>query len=109
VSIGRAPPVRLSALCRGARSEALAMARDALGDAGLFVTDVQLYSDLAACLTFEGEAPGLARLAARFELDAESLAGLEQGPSTGEVVGTLALTFAQGQGDLRHEKPAVPG
>ena len=110
----RVPPLRLSVVCPGSRAAGLAAARDALSDAGFFVTDAQLYSDLAACLTFEGVGAGLVPLTRALEtgglqLDDESRVRLAGADSRVDVQGTLALTLATGTGDLRHEKPAVPG
>jgi hypothetical protein len=108
----RGGPLRLSVVCRGERVDGLSAARDALSDAGFFVTDAQLFSDLAACLTFEGPADALDALirgldAAGCAPDPSNIA--QPAPTEGEVRGTLALTFARGTGNLRHEKPAVPG
>jgi hypothetical protein len=106
--------LRLSVVCPGSRASGLSAARDALSDAGFSVTDAQLYSDLAACLTFEGAGEGLVALSQALEtsglrLDEESRLRLAGASRRMDLQGTLALTFATGTGDLRHEKPAVPG
>ena len=113
-----ATPVRLalSAIVRGERHAGLSAARDAIGATGGWVLDVELFGDMAACLRLEvpsasGPALGEALDAGGVDLDAESravLAGLAA-HAPADAPGTLSLTFAQGTGDLRLTKPAVPG
>lgn len=113
-------PVRrrltLHALVPGDRHEALSRTRDAISDSGGWVTEVHLYSDLAACLALEVPATAGPALAARLldaeiRLDAASKVELESLPTHApeDVPATLELSFATGRGELRHELPAVPG
>jgi hypothetical protein len=113
-----ATPIRLalSAIVRGERHAGLSAARDAIGATGGWVLDVELFGDMAACLRLEvpsGSAVALAEALAAggVDLDAPSRAVLADLASHADIdaPGTLSLTFAQGRGDLRLTKPAVPG
>jgi hypothetical protein len=107
--------LQLTAIARGDRDATTQRVRDAFGAAGVFITDVHLFAGLQTVLTFEaaperlfalGEA--LSRCGA--ELDAESRDALrEASRAASDVEGTLALVFAHGDPDLRHDVPAVPG
>lgn len=108
--------VELHGVVAGERHAALSRARDAISEAGGWVTEVHLYSDLAACLLLEVPAAAGGRLAERLDtaglgLDRASRVRLEALPShaPADVPATLELTFATGRGDLRREIPAVPG
>ncbi len=107
--------VQLEAVWRGERHAGLDAATAALSAAGGWLLDVNLYSDLSACLRFEVPAASVSALAAALDAaglsqDAEGRARLlEAFAPMGDRGGTLVLHFATGRGDLRHEKPAVPG
>ncbi len=106
------PPFHLHVIAPGDRHEAIAVARDAIQQAGAWIEDAHLFSDLMACLDIElpaGVGPALADalVASRLHVEASSLEALRRLPAV-EIVGTLELTFAHGEGKLRHEVPAVP-
>lgn len=108
-------PTQLEGVARVDRVHALEGAGLAVAELGGFVIDVNLFSDLLACITLElprRAGPHLAAaLAARgVALDAASAARLEAlGPDGAEIEATLALSFPAGTGELRHVRPAVPG
>jgi hypothetical protein len=101
---------------RGDRVAATARVRDVFGEAGAWITDVHFFSGVQTAFAFEVAADHLAALEAALnragvsldETSRERLAAAVEG-ATGEVEGTLAVTFAEGDPDLRHEVPAVPG
>jgi hypothetical protein len=86
----------------------------AMDDAGAHGVDVQLFSGVLMVLSFElaaGRAPALlaALDGAGVRLDAAGRAAVEGLPAKDDTVGTLAVTFAEGDPDLRRVTPAVPG
>jgi hypothetical protein len=108
--------IALSAIVRGERHAGLSAARDAIGAVGGWVLDVELFGDMAACLRLEVPASAAGAFADALDaggvdLDAPSRDALADLATRGalDVPGTLSLTFAQGRGDLRLTKPAVPG
>lgn len=109
--------VALSAVVHGERRAGLSAARDAIGATGGWVLDVELFGDMAACLRVKVPSATAGALALELEagrdvsLDAQSRAALAElaAQAALDVPGTLSLTFAQGRGDLRLTKPAVPG
>lgn len=110
------PKLQLQAVAGGDRHVALQGARDALESAGAWLLDVRLFSDLSACFEIElpaaaGPALNAALTERGIRLDPPSARCLDAlgEAGAGEVAGTLALFFTSGQGELRHEVPAVPG
>lgn len=115
--------LRLAAIAGGARSAATDRVNDAFSEAGVWITDVHFFSGLQTVFCFEASPARLPSLQgalqrAGISLDEASLAALaaaSQGelaaasPEADEVPGTLAVTFVQGDPDLRHEVPSVPG
>lgn len=107
--------LQLRAIARGSREAATARVRDAFQDAGAFITDVHFFSGVQTVLQFEVDAERVAALhraleGAGVELDASGAAALERARfATGELQGTIAVTFADGDPDLTHEIPSVPG
>ena len=113
-------PVQLKAIAREARDVATVRVRDAFGVAGAWITDVHFFSGISTVFSFE-----VARADAPLLLDALRDAGLDVEPrgadalraaaaasaagGDADVPGTLAVTFAHGDPDLKHEVPAVPG
>ena len=108
-------PVQVKGITHGGRDEMTMRIRDAFSAAGAWITDVHFFSGVCTVFTFEvacADARALvAALAAtglvlddagRVALD--GAAGVE-----GDVAGTLAVTFAEGDPDLTHEVPSVPG
>lgn len=119
--------LRLAAIAGGARSAATDRVNDAFSEAGVWITDVHFFSGLQTVFCFEASPARLPSLQgalqrAGISLDEASLAAVaaaspdESGlalaaasPEADEVPGTLAVTFVQGDPDLRHEVPSVPG
>lgn len=101
----------------GDRHAATTRLRNALDEAGASLTDVHFFSGVHTAFSFEIEAKDLAPLhaalvAAGVRLRAEGDAAFAAGAALAEgatVVGVLAIAFADGDGDLVHEIPAVPG
>lgn len=107
--------LRLHVIARGSREVATARVRDAFQEAGAFITDVHFFSGVQTVLQFEVDGARVAALhralvAAGVELDADGAAALERARGAdGELQGTIAVTFADGDPDLTHEIPSVPG
>ncbi len=96
------------------RDEATAAIRDAFSDVGAWITDVHFFSGVQTVFTFEilSESIGAleaALISAGLSFDDQSRARLASARMPGEIQGTLAVIFARGDPDLRHEVPAVPG
>jgi hypothetical protein len=107
--------VRLTAIAKGHPDATTARVSDAFSEASASIVDVHFFAGVVTVLTFE-LAPesagvlGVALARAGVDLDQASLAALERAASaTDEVTGTLAITFAHGDPNRRHEVPAVPG
>lgn len=107
--------VRLQGVARGDRHALTARISAAMSDASAVIVDVHLFSGVLTVLAFElapEDAKGLADAlhGAGLDLDAKSRQALtEVASSRQRVEGTLAITFADGDPDLRREVPAVPG
>lgn len=91
------------------RNAALGAVADALGMAGGWIVDHTLFSDVMATVRFA--LPGdriavfeAALAEAGLKVDPAPPAGLGTGGD--ELNGVIALTFANGTGDLRREVPA---
>lgn len=110
--------LRLVGIGRGDPDATIARVDDALGAARACILDVHFFAGVQTVLSFEvprSLLPALARglSQAGVELDEASRVALEARAQDGEpsesVEGTLAITLAHGDPDLRHEVPAVPG
>lgn len=108
--------LQLTCVVHGARHEATDRVRDAFSAAGAFITDVSFFSGLQTVFRFEVAGDRLAVLAAAFEqhglvLDRASRESIDGAlvDTNGEIVGSLAVLFAEGDPDLKHEIPSVPG
>ncbi len=107
--------LQLSGVMHGDRFAATARVRDAFRDAGAWITDARLFSGMQTVLTFEVAAHRLGALEreltrACLVLDAASRAAIAGAPSEGgELAGTLVVVFADGDPDVKHEIPDVPG
>lgn len=93
-----------------------ARVRDAFSEASAWITDVHFFSGVQTSFTFEiagDQVPSLAEALVRAGLafDGASRAAIadRERLREEEVNGTLAVTFADGDPDLTHEVPAVPG
>ncbi len=109
--------LRASGTMAGDRHAATTRLRDALDQAGAALTDVHFFSGVHTSFSFEIQEKALptlhaALVAAGVRLRPEGDAAFAVGPRLAEeatVVGVLAISFADGDGDLTHEIPAVPG
>lgn len=105
----------LSGISKRDPGETLVGVDDAFGEARASITDVHFFSGVHVSFKFEiapGDLPTLATGLARagVELDETSLGGLAEATKLErEVQGTLAITLAHGDPDLRQEIPKVPG
>jgi hypothetical protein len=101
----------------GDRHAATTRLRNALDEGGASLTNVHFFSGVHTSFSFEIDEKDLAALhaallAAGVRLRPEGDAAFAAGPDRAEqatVVGVLAISFADGDGDLTHEIPAVPG
>ena|GEM_PF-2951160 len=105
----------LRGLVRGEPNAAMVAIDDAFGAVRVSITDVRFFSGLQVTLSFEGPSeavePLLAGLTnAGVELDEPSRRGAEEASQLERpVAGMLVVVFLQGDPNLRHEVPAVPG
>jgi len=108
--------LRLQAIARGDRNAATFLVSEAFNEAGASIVDVHFFSGVRTVLTFE-VAPDRVRaleealVRAGLELDAPSAAVVASAANAHDVEleGTLSITFAEGDPDLKREVPAVPG
>lgn len=91
---------------------------EAINQAGAWITDCHLYSNVLICIKFEVPKTKLDKLAAFLQktglhLSQESLEQLmpanDSTQKERELVGTLQITFIHNEPDLLREVPAVPG
>lgn len=105
----------LRGLVRGEPNAAMVAIDDVFGAVRVSITDVRFFSGLQATLSFEGPSeamqPLLAGLtSAGVELDEPSRLGAEEASQLERpVAGMLVVVFLQGDPNLRHDVPAVPG
>ena len=108
--------LRLAAVAEGDRGAATARVRDAFSAADAWITDVHFFSGVQTVFVFETASDRIERLRdaladGAITLNDASLEALEgaRTPARGEVTGTLAVTFMDGELDLAHEVPRIPG
>jgi hypothetical protein len=90
---------------------------EAINQAGAWITDFHLYSNLLICINFEVPIANLNKLAASLQatglqLSQESLEQLiptDTAQGQAEFLGTLQITFIHNEPDLLRDVPAVPG
>jgi hypothetical protein len=110
-------PLQLKGITHGGRDEMTLRIRDAFGVAGAWITDVHFFSGVYTVFTFEvacvdARALASALVATGLALDEPGRAALEAAATAageGDVAGTLAVTFAEGDPDMTRDVPAVPG
>ena len=105
---------RVQAVAREPRVEAVARVEAAVQRLGGFVLDFKAFSDLTLNLLAELRGPGVVALAdalAALGWPVEVEPGRDALGACGDepLEGTVQLTFPEGQGELRHVLPAVPG
>ena len=110
--------LRLSGFTRAERLQMTTRVSEAINQAGAWITDFHLYSNIAICINFEVPPANLHRLAVCLQqtglhLSQESLEQLAPANDSmlkqPELVGTLQITFVHNEPDLLREVPAVPG
>lgn len=110
--------LRLDGFTKAQRIQMTARVSEAINQAGAWITDFHLYSNILICLNFEVPSANLDKLAASLvqtglHLSQESLEQLmpanNSTPKQKELVGTLQITFVHNEPDLLREVPAVPG
>jgi hypothetical protein len=110
--------LRLDGFTKAERIQMTARVSEAINQAGAWITDFHLYSNILICINFEVPSANLDRLAASVQetglhLSQESLDQLipanDLTLKEKELVGTLQITFVHNEPDLLREIPAVPG
>lgn len=112
--------LRLDGFTKAERIQMTARVSEAINQAGAWITDFHLYSNILICINFEVSIATLDRLAASLQetglhLSQESLDQLIPANDSTlkekekELVGTLQITFVHNEPDLLREIPAVPG
>jgi hypothetical protein len=110
--------LRLDGFTKAERIGMTARVSEAINQAGAWIIDFHLYSNILICINFEVPSANLDRLAASVQdtglhLSQESLEQLipanDSTLKEKELVGTLQITFVHNEPDLLREIPAVPG
>lgn len=101
--------LRLEAVIHSDRHEALSAAGDAISNAGGWIVDHKLFSDVMAVISFQIPAEQAETLAGHLNRHGIAAAPPAKCPSAGakqDMPGQLTLIFAMGSGDLRQTVPA---
>ena len=110
--------LRLDGFTKAERIQMTAHVSEAINQAGAWITDFHLYSNILTCINFEVPSANLDKLAVSLQetglhLSQESLDQLmganDSTLKEKELVGTLQITFVHNEPDLLREVPAVPG
>lgn len=109
--------LRLSGFTRVDRIQMTDCVSEAINQAGAWITDFHLYSNILICINFEVSIANLDKLATSLQatglqLSQESLEQLmptDTAQGQKELVGTLQITFIHNEPDLLRDVPAVPG
>lgn len=110
--------LRLDGFTKAERMGMTARVSEAINQAGAWITDFHLYSNVLICINFEVPSAKLERLATSIQetglhLSQESWEQLipahESTLKDKELIGTLQITFVHNEPDLLREVPAVPG
>jgi len=110
--------LRLDGFTRAERIGMTNRVGEAINQAGAWITDFHLYSNILICINFQVSIANLERLSATLEasglqLSQESLEQLMPNKDPmlkeQELVGTLQITFVHNEPDLLRHVPAVPG
>lgn len=110
--------LRLDGFTKAERIGMTARVSEAINQAGAWITDFHLYSNILICINFEVPSANLDRLAVTLQetslhLSQESLEQLTPANDSmlkeKELVGTLQITFVHNEPDLLRYVPAVPG
>ncbi len=109
--------LQLSGFTRAERIQMTNQISEAINQAGAWITDFHLYSNIVICINFEVPIAHLDRLAASLQQtglhlsqeNLDQLAPVKEATLKQELAGTLQITFIHNEPDLRREIPAVPG
>ncbi|MDX2239316.1 MAG: hypothetical protein NW224_01420 [Leptolyngbyaceae cyanobacterium bins.302] len=110
--------LRLDGFTRAERIQMTDRVSEAINQAGAWITDFHLYSNILICINFQVPSTNLDQLAATLQetglrLSQESLEQLTSAHDSAlreeELTGTLQITFVHDEPDLFREIPAVPG
>lgn len=103
--------VHLQGAFHGSRDEGTACLQRALDVAGASLTDVRFFSGIMTVFSFEAASEELPKLFMELEREGVSFARppLEEVAGNTGVVGTISVTFTEGDPDLRNDVPAIPG
>jgi len=111
------PALRISGTTRSNRDEVIARARTVITDSGGWILDVKLFSNVSINLSFEIPASRIDSLRDALELielhlsisSLESIAQHRADEESGDIAGSLQITFIHDEPDLRIQVPAIPG
>jgi hypothetical protein len=110
--------LRLDGFTRAERIGMTNRVSEAINQAGAWITDFHLYSNILICINFQVLIANLDRLSATLQETGLQLSkeSLDQLMSTNdpmlneqELIGTLQITFVHNEPDLLRHVPAVPG
>lgn len=95
----------------------IARARDAITESGGWILDAKLFSNVSINLSFEIPANRIRSLRDALELielhlstsSVESIAQHRADEPSGDIAGSLHITFINDEPDLRIQVPAIPG
>lgn len=95
----------------------IARARTAITDSGGWILDAKLFSNVSINLSFEIPASRIDSLREALELSelhlstssVESIAQHSSDEHSGDIAGSLQITFIHNEPDLRIQVPAIPG
>ncbi len=105
----------LQGIAKGDPNDTINAVDDAFGEARASILDVHFFSGVLVSFSFEVEGSHVETLAgalvrAGVTLDDDSLGAMREASTLDRAIsGTLAITLAHGDPDLRHEVPKVPG
>lgn len=105
----------LQGIAKGDPNDTVNAVDDAFGEARASILDVHFFSGVLVSFSFEVEGSAVETLGAALGraglvLDEDSLGAMREASKLDRAVtGTLAVTLAHGDPDIRHEVPKVPG
>jgi hypothetical protein len=109
--------LRLDGFTRADRIDMTHHVSEVISQAGAWITDFHLYSNILICINFQVPIGNLDKLSVKLQetglqLSQESLKQLipvHDSMKDRELVGTLQITFVHNEPDLLRDVPAVPG
>ena len=109
--------LRINGTTKSNRNEVISRARNAITGSGGWILDAKLFSNVSINLSFEIPASRIESLRDALalidlHLSTSSFESFEQcraNETSGDVAGSLQITFIHNEPDLRIEVPAIPG